>query len=64
VTYYASIRRETVHLLMLSSYLGGRTSVLHLDNVTMKLVALLCLLTSIYTLRWTGRARGKYAVDS
>jgi hypothetical protein len=35
---------------MLSSYLGGRARDLHLDNVTMKLVALLCHLTSIYTL--------------
>ena len=50
---------------MLSSYLGGRIRDLHLDNVTMKLVALLCHLTSIYTLldrqigpeeatQWTG----------
>jgi hypothetical protein len=50
---------------MLSSYLGSRTRDLHLDNVTMKLVALLCHLTSIYTLldkqigpeeatQWTG----------
>jgi hypothetical protein len=36
--------------LMLSRYLGGRTRVLHLDNATMKVVALLCHLTSIYTL--------------
>ena len=50
---------------MLSSYLGGRTRDLHLDNVTMKLVALICRLSSIYTLldrqigpeeasQWTG----------
>ncbi len=45
---------------MLSSYLGGRTRDLHLDNVTMKLVALLCHLTSIYTLldRQTGLKEG------
>jgi hypothetical protein len=36
--------------VMLSSYLGGRTRDLYLDNVTMKLVALLCHLSSIYTL--------------
>jgi hypothetical protein len=35
---------------MLSSYLGGRTRDLHLDNATMKVVALLCHLSSIYTL--------------
>ena len=35
--------------LMLSSYPGGRTRDLHLDNVTMKLVNLLCHLSSIYT---------------
>ena len=35
---------------MLSSYLGGRTRDLHLANVTMKLVALLCHLSTIYTL--------------
>ena len=37
-------------LVILSSYLGGRTRDLHLDNVTMILVALLCHLSSIYTL--------------
>ncbi len=45
---------------MLSSYLGGRTRDLHLDNVTMKLVALLCHLSTIYTLldRQTGLQEG------
>ena len=34
---------------MFSSYLEGRDKRLALDNVTMKLVALLCHFSSIYT---------------